>query len=85
MDDGNKDKQPLLATGSRTVCGDAAVCMQCRRRLTADEAALHKKLFNRAADRFFCIDCSAAYLGVTRELLEEKIRQFKNMGCTLFK
>jgi len=59
-------------------------CERCGRVLTADETGLHKKLFNRAADSFFCIDCCAAYFGVTRELLEEKIRQFKDMGCTLF-
>ena len=59
-------------------------CKKCGRVLTADEIGLHKKLFNRAADSYFCIDCCATYFGVTRGLLEEKIRQFKNMGCTLF-
>lgn len=59
-------------------------CRNCRRTLTLDEVALHKKLFNRAADSFLCIFCSAEYFGVTTPLLEEKIRQFKEMGCTLF-
>lgn len=59
-------------------------CRECGRPLTRDEIGLHKKLFNRAADSFLCISCSAEYFGVTAGLLEEKIRQFKEMGCTLF-
>lgn len=59
-------------------------CRKCERALTGDEIALHKKLFNRAADSFFCMNCSAEYFEVTTELLEEKVRQFKEMGCTLF-
>ncbi|MCM1058265.1 MAG: hypothetical protein NC517_11755 [Firmicutes bacterium] len=61
-----------------------AYCKKCGRLLTDDEIGLHKKLFNRAAVSFMCISCCAEYLDVTRELLEEKIRQFKEMGCTLF-
>ncbi|MCM1118558.1 MAG: hypothetical protein NC543_04280 [bacterium] len=59
-------------------------CRQCGRALTRDEIGLHRKLFNRAADSFLCISCSADYFGVSTELLERKIRQFKEMGCTLF-
>ncbi len=63
---------------------EGAVCKKCGRQLIRDEAALYSRLFNRAADSFFCIDCSAAYLGVPKKLLEEKTREFKAMGCTLF-
>ncbi len=59
-------------------------CKKCGRLLTRDEIGLHKKLFNRAAVSFLCISCSAEYFGVTPGLLEGKIRQFKEMGCTLF-
>lgn len=59
-------------------------CRKCGSLLTRDEVGLHRKLFNRAADTFLCISCSAEYFGVTTRLLEEKIRQFKEMGCTLF-
>lgn len=59
-------------------------CKKCGRLLTQDEIALHKKLYNRAAASFFCISCSAEYLNITVELLEQKICQFKEMGCTLF-
>lgn len=59
-------------------------CIKCGKILSQDEIGLHKKLFNRAADSFFCIFCSAAYFGVSTALLEKKIRQFREMGCTLF-
>lgn len=59
-------------------------CKKCGRLLDRDEIGLHKKLFNRAAESFFCIDCCGEYFGVSRELLEKKIRQFREMGCTLF-
>ena len=44
----------------------------------------HKKIYNRGAEEFFCIDCSSRYLNVPVELLREKIVEFKRMGCTLF-
>jgi hypothetical protein len=59
-------------------------CQTCSRPLTPDEIGLHKKLFCRAAEEFRCIRCNAAYLEVEESLLQDKIRQFKAMGCTLF-
>lgn len=59
-------------------------CRKCGNMLTRDEIGLYRKLFNRGADSFLCISCSAEYFSVTTQLLEEKIRQFKEMGCTLF-
>lgn len=59
-------------------------CMICKRELTSDETGLHKKLFNRGASQFMCINCSSEYLEVPKELLQSKIEQFKEMGCTLF-
>lgn len=59
-------------------------CRNCGRPLSRDEIGLHKKLYNRAADSFLCISCNAEYFGVSTQLLEEKIREFKEMGCTLF-
>ena len=60
-------------------------CQKCGKELSKDEIGLHKKLFNRAADSFLCISCSAAYFGVSVALLEKKVQQFKEMGCVLFK
>ena len=38
-----------------------AHCKECGRSLTKDEIALHKKIYNRGAEEFFCIDCSSRY------------------------
>lgn len=59
-------------------------CLQCGRILTHDEIGLHKKMVNRGAETFMCIDCLAGYYHVSKAGLEEKIKQFKEMGCTLF-
>ncbi len=59
-------------------------CIRCGAALSRDEIALHKKLYNRAAESFMCIRCSSGYLEVTQELLIAKIEEFKKMGCTLF-
>ncbi len=73
-----------MPAGEPEGAGREKRCRNCGRALTRDEIGLHKKLFNRAADSFLCISCSAEYFGVGTQLLEEKIRQFKEMGCTLF-
>lgn len=59
-------------------------CNKCGKPLEKDEIALHRKLFNRGATSFMCIDCIGGYLDVPRETLERKIEEFKKMGCTLF-
>ncbi len=86
----------VLASGQSSDCPGSAPpgepggvyggkrCRNCQSVLSPDEIALHRKLHNRAADSFLCIACNAQYFGVATQLLEEKIRQFKEMGCTLF-
>ena len=59
-------------------------CIRCGKSLTKEDVGLHKKLLGRAAEEFMCIDCLAAEFKVSRQLLEEKIHQFRAMGCTLF-
>lgn len=59
-------------------------CLKCGRELTRDEIGLHKKIVNRGAQEFMCMDCLASYYRVSKAGLEEKIQQFKEMGCTLF-
>jgi hypothetical protein len=60
------------------------VCVSCGRPVTRDEIAVTKKLINRGTDRFYCVSCLAAYFEVKPEDIEERIRSFKQMGCTLF-
>ena len=64
--------------------GDGEHCMQCGRVLTRDEIGLHKKMINRGATEFMCVTCLARHFEVTEADIEERIRHFKAMGCTLF-
>ena len=64
---------------------DLPACAACGRPLEADEIALTKKMVNRGASRFFCLSCLAAHFDVTEDILRRKIREFREMGCTLFR
>lgn len=59
-------------------------CMQCEKELTYNEIGAHKKFINRGSRQFLCRSCLAARLGVEPELIDQKIEQFKQQGCTLF-
>ena len=59
-------------------------CLQCGRLLETDEIALTKKMINRGASQFFCLSCLASHFDVPEENLRQKIREFREMGCTLF-
>ncbi len=59
-------------------------CAACGRPLSRDEVAVTKKLVNRGATAFFCVDCLARRFEVQPEDIEERIRHFRQMGCTLF-
>ena len=61
------------------------VCYVCgKENLSKNEIGLTKKLLNRNANRFYCVDCLAEYLEVDSEFLLEKVEEFKTQGCTLF-
>lgn len=59
-------------------------CAACGKPLTHDEIAVTKKLVNRGATTFYCVDCLARRFEVQPADIEERIRHFKQMGCTLF-
>lgn len=59
-------------------------CIECGKNLTKDEVALNKKLINKNTKQFLCLDCLSSFLSTDREILEDKIVQFKEEGCTLF-
>ena len=61
-----------------------SACAKCGREIDRDEIGLTKKLINRGTTTYFCIDCLAEKFEVTREDLEKKIVEFREMGCTLF-
>ena len=61
-------------------------CYSCgKAELTKDEVGLTKKLIDKKADKFYCIACLAEYFDVTEQELIDKIEEFKDEGCTLFK
>ena len=62
-----------------------AVCCICGRDLIPDECALTKKLVNRGAAEYMCLSCLSEHFGVSVDTLRDKIRQFRDMGCTLFR
>lgn len=60
-------------------------CYVCDIELKRDEIALCKKLLGRNIEKFMCTNCLAEYIDTTKEILEEKILEFKEQGCVLFK
>ncbi len=59
-------------------------CARCGAPLGKDDVAMTRKMINRGTDTFFCVPCLADHFELTEEVLREKIREFKAMGCTLF-
>ena len=64
---------------------ESKVCYVCgKENLSKNEIGLTKKLLNKKAERFYCLDCLAEYLEVDTDFLLEKVEEFKMQGCTLF-
>ena len=49
-------------------------CKDCGENIFADDIAIYRKLVNRNADDFLCIDCLADRLDCTREAIEKLIK-----------
>lgn len=61
-------------------------CVVCgKSNLNKDTVGLNKKLLSKNITEFYCLDCFAAYLDCTVEDLQDKIEEFKEEGCTLFR
>ena len=63
---------------------DPERCVRCGAPLAKDDIAMTRKMINRGAQEFFCLSCLAARFRVPEQVLREKIREFRAMGCTLF-
>lgn len=60
-------------------------CVACfKEKLDKNTIALNIKLLGKNIENYYCLDCLADYLGVTKDELLEKIEEFKNEGCKLF-
>lgn len=53
--------------------------------LSKDSISINKKLLGTDIANFYCMDCLAEYLGCTVQELLDKIQDFKDEGCELFK
>lgn len=61
-------------------------CVACAlENLTKNTIGINKKLLGTEIENYYCLDCLADYLDVTVEELLEKIEEFKEEGCKLFK
>ena len=61
-------------------------CLACGKKpLSKDTIGINKKLLGTDVKSFYCIDCLADFLDCTVDDLLEKIAEFKDEGCTLFK
>jgi len=60
-------------------------CIVCDKKdLSKNEIGLNRKLLGRKVVVFYCIDCLANELDLTKEKLLEAIENFKEQGCVLF-
>lgn len=61
-------------------------CVICgKESLDKDTIGINKKLLGTGIANFYCMDCLAEYLGCTVQELIDKIQEFKDEGCKLFK
>ncbi|MCM1514008.1 MAG: hypothetical protein NC090_03380 [Anaeroplasma bactoclasticum] len=61
-------------------------CVACfKENLNKDTIALNKKLLGKNIEKYYCLDCLAGFLNVTVDEVLEKIEEFKEEGCELFK
>lgn len=61
-------------------------CIACGKAITGkDTIGINKKMLGENIRDYYCLDCLADYLECTTDELLDKIEEFKEEGCTLFK
>ena len=61
------------------------VCISCgTENLPKNTIGINRKLLAEKVDSFYCIDCLAEYLGVSKQDIMDKVEEFKEQGCKLF-
>lgn len=59
-------------------------CKTCNKYLTTNDIGLYKRLVSMVNDDYLCKECLAKRFNCDVKILDEKIKQYKEMGCTLF-
>lgn len=59
-------------------------CYKCKKPLSYNEIGAYKKFVNRGCQTYLCKECLAEALNIPVTVIDEKIRLFKEQGCTLF-
>ena len=61
------------------------VCISCgTENLSKNTIGINRKKIREKVDSFYCIDCLAEYLGVSKQDIMDKVEEFKEQGCKLF-
>ncbi|MBO6272671.1 hypothetical protein J6O48_07805 [bacterium] len=61
-------------------------CQSCFKNISdRDTIGINKKLLGESIDKFYCIDCLASYFDCDVQDIYDKIEEFKEEGCKLFK
>ena len=58
--------------GEIPVYEDRYICIKCGKKIGKLDSGLHKKMINRGAERWMCVDCLSEHIGVPREELLKK-------------
>ena len=59
-------------------------CVDCASPLRRNEIAITKRLVSRGATQYYCVGCLARRIGVPVAAIEQKIQEYREMGCSLF-
>lgn len=59
-------------------------CTICNKILSTNDIGLYKRLVSMVNDEYICKECLAQRFNCDVEVLNAKIKQYVDMGCTLF-
>lgn len=59
-------------------------CINCNKILTTNDIGLYKRLVSMINDEYLCKECLAKRFNCDIKVLDVKIKQYVDMGCTLF-
>ena len=59
-------------------------CQYCQSKLSTNEIGISMRLLGRDGRKLLCRQCLAAEFKVDVQVIDKKIRQYKDQGCPLF-